>query len=441
MHLDSSWYFCLCGNTSTDRKSKLPSTLGPSNIHSLGDLYFCPTCQNIKCIHCCLASIECKYCVNCMTDYSDSLGVVRCTKNCFECPCCGCPLNVSVEDAVTDTSKGKRFTFKCVSCTYIYKTQVINKPAALSTIVKNENPTIFTKLHERYTLLQKLQTLEDKSALPQKVPQNIISRMKAMDIRQPESYFDEIDRLSEKMAQPPVVEIIAGNDKSRNESPLIPLGKQLVAKRKYSCEACRTPLVVPVADHRLMKILIKQFASDIVPRISAKAAQKDVRNFTPGSDTACTLNIVNAMSSSVNVTVSILSQLPPQFMGNNAELAVSFPFTHFSVQGRRDKLSMIDSVPSPYLTNNTKTSRAEQLTRASRREAQKRESPEGFIEVGANWVSVPFSVSNTSEASLRADPTIPFYITIESKLPDAWKPQSGRRGLKYGFWVACQIEP
>lgn len=434
MLLDSSWYICLCGSTSIDVKLKLPSTLGPSNFQRLGDLYFCPTCQVIKCIHCCRSKIECKYCVNCMSDYTDNLGMVRCLKNCFECPQCFSPLNVSVEDATIDTAKGKRFTFKCGFCDYKYHTQVVTKPAALSAIVKGESDPRFAQLHERYTLLQKLQQVEEKQAVP-KVSEVALRRMKAMDIKHPKNLV-EIDKLTEKLATSLTEEL---KDMERNDIKL-PLGKQLVAKISHACNICKAPLMVPVADHRLMKILSKEYASDIVPRISAKVSQKDVRNFSAHSDTQCVLSLVNVTGSSVNVTVSVVSQLPTKHMSNNAEIAVSLPTTHFSIQGRREKQSAVDSVPTPYLTSNTKMARAEQLTRAARREAQKRDNTENTMEIGPNWVSVPFTVTNNSENALAASASVPFYITVELKLPDTWKPQKGRRGLKYGIWVVCQIE-
>lgn len=388
-----------------------------------------------------MESIECKYCVNCMTDYSENQGLVRCTKNCFECPTCTSPLTISVADDYADKMKGKRFTFECVSCDYKYKTEVVTKPAALSTILKNENKSPFTDLYEHYSLLHKLTVLEEKSLTPRKLPLNVIERMKAMDIKQPKDHFEEVDRLSEKLALSCIIDINLVDDFAPRSAKKIPLGRHLTAKRKYLCDSCRNPLLVPVADHRLMKIVTKELASDIVPTIGAKVKQQDTRSFAPGSDTACTLNLINNTTSSINVTVSILSQLPETFMNNNAKISISFPFTHFSIQGRRDNTSAIDAVPSPYLTNNTKTARAEQLIRTSRREAQRKEADgEEFKEVGSNWVTVPFSVSISNETPLAANPKIPFYITIESKLPDSWKPVANRRGLKYGFWLVCQIE-
>lgn len=441
MYYEKSRYVCLCGDTSTDAITKLPTLLSPSNMHHLGDLYFCPSCQGVKCIHCCHVAVECKYCVNCMTDFSDQKGVVRCSKNCFECPQCKSPLPVSVEDAVADGAKGKCFTFACVVCDYTYKTLVITKPAALKTIIKNENPIPFTNFFERFSLLHKLAVLEEKSQVPRKLNPTVLARMKAMDIQQPTGDQDEASNITQKLSEKKPLQINADDDFNSRPPKLLPLGRHLTAKRSYLCDSCRTMLSMPVGDHRLMKIVTKEFASDIVPTVTAKVDHASVLNFTPGSDTQCSLNIVNVTDLSISVTVSILSQLPKQFMNNNATISISFPFTHFSVQGRREKLAIIDSIPSPYLTSNTKTARAEQLMRASRREAQRRKTEgDEFKEVGANWVSVPFSVAVTSNTPLLSYPKIPFYITIESKLPDTWKPHANRRGLKYGFWVVCQVE-
>lgn len=441
MLFDTSRYVCLCGDTSTDPATKLPLLLAPSNMHHLGDLYFCPTCQNLKCVHCCSVAVECKYCVNCMTDYSDQKGAVRCSKNCFECPNCMSPLPISVEDTITDDVKGKRFTFACVSCDYNYKTQVITKPAALKTIIRSENPIAFTNLFERYSLLHKLALLQEKSLAPRQLNLTVLARMRAMDIHQPKDHLDETDNIVQKLAEKNAVEIDLENDFDITGPKLLPLGRHLTAKLSYQCDTCRTPLLVPVADHRLMKIITKMFASDIVPVITAKVDRPSVLNFGPGSETQCKMNIINNTELSISVTVSIPSQLPPLFMNNNATMSISFPFTHFSVQGRRDKLAIIDTIPSPYLTSNTKTARAEQLMRAARRETQKRESEgQEFKEIGANWVSVDFSVSVARETPHSINPNIPFYITIESKLPESWKSIANRRGLKYGFWIVCRVE-
>lgn len=376
-----------------------------------------------------------------MTDYSEQKGAVRCSKNCFDCPNCMSPLPVSVENAVTEGAKGKRFTFACVVCDYTYKTQVITKPAALKTIIRNENPIAFTSLFERYSLLQKLASLKENSLAPHKLNPTVLLRMKAMDIQKPKDHMDEVDELMQKLAEKKPMEIDLENDFDSNGQTMLPLGRRLTAKRSYLCDNCRTPLLVPVADHRLIKIVTKNFARDVVPIITAKVKHQSVYNFAPGSETHCTMSIINPTDLSISVTVSIPSQLPPLFMGNDATVSISFPFTHFSVQGHRDKQTIVDSIPSPYLTSNTNTARAEQLTWAARREAQKREAEgDDFKEIGTNWVSVPFSVSVTSDTPASTNPKIPFYVTIESKLPESWKPQGSRRGLKYGFWVVCRVE-
>lgn len=407
--------------------SNYQPTLTPSHFHQLGDLYFCPQCHMLRCVECCDVDVECKYCVNCMTDYSDIQGVVRCTKNCFECPECSSVLVVSMEDTTSGEAKGKQFTFLCVSCELSYKTKVVTKPAALSTILKNENSSGFASLYELYSLRNKASQREKPLSA------SVLSRMKAMDISQPKTATSEPEKL--------VLE-------QKRSSPL---GKHLVAKRKYLCSTCCAALAVPVPDPRLMKFVNKHFACDTVPTIVAKTKGSalnsvlGVGHFAPGSETPCTFNVVNPLPSSINVTVSVLAQQHNPFTDKFPDFSVSFPHTHFVVPGRRENASVVDSIPTPILTSTTKTARAEQLMRASRHETLKRANREKTgaqdvqdpKEIGSHWVSVPFSVS-VGETAPQNPLHIPFYVTVESKIPEQWK--STRRGLKYGFWVVCQIE-
>lgn len=433
-------YLCLCGDVLTDPLTKLPRAMHVRNLFRLADLYMCPNCVTLKCPNCCTVGVECKYCPNCMTDYTDQPGITRCTKNCFECPKCDSPLAVTVHNSAVDGVAGKQFVFSCVHCSYSYETRVVTKPASLTTILKREDPSAFFELMEKYTLANKLEGLTRKSAAPRqtRLTPALVSRMKAMDIQHVDTEaLGEIDTLRLKLAevQPRSLDLTSGPLEKIN----LPSGKHLAAKRKYSCNECNHVLLLPVADPRLMKHLQKELAPDIVPFVGAKVKRQTAPRFVPGTDTACVLSFVNPLPNSINVNVSILGNIPPEF---GAGVSVSLPITHFTIQARREKLNTVDAIPSIYLTNTTKAARAEQLVRAVRREAQRKqtnsEDPVPFVEHGSNWASVPFSVS-VDESSTSEQPRIPFYITVETRRPDNW-PASSKRGLKFGFWVICDIE-
>lgn len=423
----TSRYLCACGDTATDPQTKLPTAMTAPNLHPLPDLYFCPKCHHMQCNSCSIVSVEAKYCPNCMTDYTENAGTTRCTKNCFECPKCTSPLSVSAKDETLHGIPGKVFSFACVFCAYTYSTCVVTRPAALASIVRAEGPRQFQKLSEKLTQKFKVEQLKGKSQ-PSKIPltPGVLSRMRAMNVKEPSSTsFSDIDMLTHKISSSAPIDIDVEGDFEETPTMELPLSKHLVAKHKYACSACHTGLVVPVADAKLMKILQKQFAVDVVPTMTAKMCE----DFVVGGDTSCVLNVINPLASSINVTVSIVATVPAHFA--HVTTTVSFPTTHFSVQGRREKGSMVESVPTSYLTSATKQARAEQLIRAGRRERRDTEE----IEVGPNWVAVPFSVSVEQRPETVQ---IPFYVTVESRMPESWK-GSGKRGLRYGFWVVCDL--
>lgn len=434
----STRYLCPCGDSRTDPETRLPRALSSKSLHGLADLLFCPTCTAIRCSGCSTVHIESKYCPNCMTDYTDHAGITRCAKNCFECPKCDSPLSVTVQNGAADGVPGKQFTFKCVHCSYSYETRLVTKPAALSTIVRDEDPSIFFRLMEKYTLQHKLHTLQESSRkrTPNaRLTPALIARMKAMDIRHVDlATLDEMDKLEHRLGEMRPRE--ADLSSALMEQPSLPSGKHLAAKRKHTCGECSTTLLLPVADPRLMKYLKKEYALDIVPMVGART-KRPAQQFAAGSDTACLLSIVNPLAGSINVTISIVASVPATWAG--VPVSVSLPITQVTIPGKRERLNTVDSIPSAYLTNNTAAARAEQLVRAVRREAQRKQvgPDEPFAEQGSHWATVPFSVSITGEAAPLTRPQIPFYITVEARRPELWGPG---HGLKFGFWAVCTLE-
>ncbi|KAM9929131.1 hypothetical protein OXX59_001372 [Metschnikowia pulcherrima] len=464
-----SRYLCPCVDIDAEAQTKLPATLVHRSLHKLPDLYFCPKCHVLKCSHCCDATVVCKYCANCMTDYTESSGKTRCSKNCFECPECESPLSFSIQDDPKGKGTGKQFHFACGHCSYSYATKIVTKPAPLSTILKNEQASYFQELQVKYNLRNRLLRLkesgESKNGL--KLTPGILSKMRQMAICPPSSEdLSEIENLNLKLNELKPVSVDIDADFVSKPPKNIPRGNHLSAKLAYSCKSCGTRLASPVPDARSMKYLEKELAMEIIPLVTAKICNdpNPDTSLSLGTDTSCVLNIVNPMLSSMNITVSTLENIPLGISGTNHSISISLPITSYTISPRKEKANVLDSIPSVYLTKSTQASRGELLTRTIRRESSRRDTDvdEPIIESGSNWVSLPFELSfletdtqaNTSEvqedlsdndsgsckkAGDRPLPLrVPFYITVESKLPSQWT-QRNKKGLKFGFWVLSDL--
>ncbi|KAK3818285.1 MAG: dynactin p62 family-domain-containing protein [Linnemannia elongata] len=93
---------------SAGERSKTPAEVydsgnnsDPHGSHSLSRLYFCDSCDEIRCPKCTQDEIVCYYCPNCLFDVptaSVKSEKHKCSRNCFECPICQSTLSVVSED-------------------------------------------------------------------------------------------------------------------------------------------------------------------------------------------------------------------------------------------------------------------------------------------------------------------------------------------------------
>ncbi|PVH15187.1 uncharacterized protein CXQ87_003024 [Candidozyma duobushaemuli] len=186
-----------------------------------------------------------------------------------------------------------------------------------------------------------------------------------------------------------------------------PKGTKLAYKHSISCGECRYELVSPVADAKSIKILAKHYAGDILPNLAATyITGKD----DDQDDISCSLSIINNLSSSINVVVSIYGKVPASL--NEEDINVSLPVSSVSIRGKRDKIDTIDTIPTAFLGSKTKAAQAQQVLRRR---------PTDPVEYGANWASIPFTISLKEGAALPELQRIPFHVEVETKLPEAWK--------------------
>lgn len=400
-------------------KSSLPGSLSTVNL-KLPDLYFCPKCHVLKCNDCSQVEIVSKYCCSCMTDYTEVAGSTRCQKNCFECPKCTSTVAVTASDAMNGKIPGKQFLFECTFCEYTYQTLVITKPAPLTKILRANADTRFSKLCEKYNALRESQDSTLKPSIS-RLMEDKLERMELPNLA-PDDESTKKFHLNRYKTH--------GNSE---ESPILPLGKHLSAKRAYLCRTCITPLMRPISDPRLMKYLEKEFALDVIPVILAKCVQK-LATSDSEHDVDCVLSIINPLPNSINISVATAETIPPSISKTDTDISISLPITSFTVSARREKVGILETVPTQYLTDATAASRAEKLTRSIQTGGGlKLESVEGnSIEKGTNWVTVPFTYS-MGENETATRPSIPFYFTVETKMPTKWN--STKKGLRFGFWV------
>ncbi|ODV68093.1 hypothetical protein HYPBUDRAFT_202294 [Hyphopichia burtonii NRRL Y-1933] len=515
----NSQVFCLCSGQSVDEETKLPYAINePGSCHQLANLLFCANCQGHKCkTNCCSFDIECKFCPNCLFDYTGSSDMV-CSKNCFDCPLCDSTLSISVSDDTLDGKPGKVFKFKCLHCRYSYKTGIITKPKSLINIIKSEKkkinafPQIYLKFLNGYNDLVTLQQLQQqlnkrlvKMTQSKKqnkhLSDNILTRMKQMNVSNVnKDTFDEMDILKHKIDSNHSIELNEDQDKldaqqiaSKSEGGgfiayerqaklnidmlqninatksvgknlgLFPVAKSLRAKKSYKCLNCNTPLVVPTKDPLLIKFLTKWNAIDYLPTIQItglvnKPYPKSLRinHLEP-----FIINVMNPLEYDISASIFILSELSKGFINLRYDsnqpyvTQLTLPLTNFSVPGNSssndDKTPYIKTIPTPLLTQNTKFSRAELLMRLGKLNSQNKSvSPDESIDIentmiekGVNWILIPISlVVNYTMSQLsnvdyedEVNIKIPFYITIEAKLPEEIKKLgTSKKGLKYGFW-------
>ncbi|GAC96548.1 hypothetical protein PHSY_004128 [Pseudozyma hubeiensis SY62] len=105
-------YYCSCnqvhGNVASTSSLASPppglparSTASRYAFQPLESLYFCDECDRIRCNRCVTVDISSYYCPNCLFEVpgaSVKAEKNRCSRNCFECPCCQHTLSVVASD-------------------------------------------------------------------------------------------------------------------------------------------------------------------------------------------------------------------------------------------------------------------------------------------------------------------------------------------------------
>ena len=117
-------YLCHCSSSSATGEQK--------QGWSLSSLYLCNDCRWLSCPKCVLSEPSCYYCPQCLFETATpNVGLknvsqdepLKCTRSCFECPCCSCILSIAEETSAVSTEPSSQrdstsLFLKCSFCSW-----------------------------------------------------------------------------------------------------------------------------------------------------------------------------------------------------------------------------------------------------------------------------------------------------------------------------------
>lgn len=373
-------YFCQCMEPSKDDPPDLPLSLSDlSCFHDLPDLYFCPTCRHIRCDRCIQRQISYRYCPHCLRTTSKN-GAVTCSRSCFPCPkSCGSHLTVKSESVHEgDNFVGKQFTFECPNCHWKYQSSLITKPQSVASIVASigsehleKDSLRFNQLVDYYTSVKDRVRQERKQ----------VKKMKRLHTSR---FVEEIKSVD-----------LPASPSDTTATGSFPQLQTLRSKYEIRCKTCRKLLEIPPSTASSSKYKHTSNAIDYIPRISLMKGNQ--------------LNFVNPSAEPVHI----------RLISPNSDVVL--PCIEFDVgcfdqnSDLRSLPTYIKSIPTSELTDATKLSRAELLSRPIVTADSASVDP---IERGVNWCTVLVTMDK---------PTV---ILVEVKT---------KKDFEFKFWVRIEI--
>lgn len=435
-------------------------------VHSMGSLFFCPSCQTSKCSLCCATHLESRFCANCGTNSTDTGTGSVCDKNCFVCPVCTSDLLIHGSNTQDKNGvKGKTFAFKCGFCDYQYVTPVVTTPRPLHRILNGERKrqlphqqlfdtfkvsivaedsepeTTYTQQKQQDEIRKKLSQLNithDPSLSKnkkQRVPIDLDQDMNDVNKRktsneQLSNYFGDIANHSLY-------------SRSTNNT-LYPLGAPLTLRWSYSCLACHTILAKP-SPKDPNKFLTKWNAIDFLPAIDCSYSHTYLS--CGGAPNEFMLHFRNALANKIHLNISSPPVVPDCYVStSDVKVQVAFPISKFSVGPNKDAKDLIKSIPTAFLSKNTVQARVEYQERLARKLEQGLEVLDNILDAQYNWCLIPINVTCDSKASLsltgskKVHIKLPLYVTVNSKLPESIELLSLlKETLNVGYWCLVDL--
>ncbi|KAG7195515.1 uncharacterized protein KQ657_003278 [Scheffersomyces spartinae] len=434
--------------------------------HRMGSLFFCPSCQTLKCPECCAHHLESRLCTNCGTDYIDSGTTSVCDKNCFVCPLCSSDLLIHGSNTLDNNGvQGKSFTFKCGFCDYSYVTSVITTPRPLHRILNSERKRnlIHHKLFDtfRLTLTQdpdksgSYSQIREKDEIRQKLSQLNISHENTKDSSETERYPIDLEqdyamanerKLSTKQTRNYSADILNQSIYNRpTHNELYPLAASLTLRWSHSCLACHTILDKP-SPKDSNKFITKWNAIDFLPAIDFTYPHLYIS--CGGSPNEFMIHFRNPMGQKVHLNISSTYVVPECYVNKSGfEVQVSFPISKFSVGPNTEATDLIKSIPTALLTKNTVQARVEYQERLTRKQEQGLEVLDNILDSQYNWCLIPLnitclikSIQPISDTSNTVHIKLPLYVTMTSKLPEPIKQLTSlKETLNVGYWCFVDL--
>lgn len=440
----------------------------PERYHDIHSLSFCPSCQTPKCKYCYQTDVFHKYCSSCMTDYSDTSDV-HCTKNCFVCPECNNMLAITVRDETKDGETGKQFTFTCSICDYHYITDIITKPKSIFNIIRSEasrteHRRLFNRIFQMHNHRLNYELLYEDMLKKLKRGQrykgmkiDVVRKLKQMELEVPgeDGNIDELKLLLESndpefVQDDEDVVIRFDTETVFNYSvnsglPLtrrFPIPKRLTSRNILKCIDCSTRLLTPSSELLSTKFVDRWNANEYIPLITASPLinQKLPDFVEVGTSYKFLLNIVNPLPHLVDISLSC----PFEYDIGQSKIQASIPISNLKIGAYDSKDHPIRSIPTPYLTKETKVSRAELVMRLGRLNGQRfadssMDYMETLVDQNDNWGLVPFEIT-VKDAKEHCEFLVPIYLSIQSRLPESIKALGLRKAqVKLGVWQVINI--
>lgn len=480
--------------------------------HVIGDLFFCPTCQGQKCTACCQVNIESKYCSNCMTDYTESNEVVctKSCFSCPLCDS-GLAISAIDSRCDDKDGKIFKFKclyceYQYSTATILKPKSLVNIIRSEKKSRDGGYASLFAKFHENFVDQQTLMKLENNQhKMKKNVPRlsgEVLQKLKDLELSNLADSMttssDEIEVLRNKINQNGLVAIdenqdlddvsqIASKDSldsfvkleqqskysnfystisngslvsipNKISNPTaadqVPIPKKLVSKKSYTCLKCRQVLFMPHKEPSLIKLLTKWNAIDFLPmlRISSLINKEYPKSLQFGNLYDLLINVINPLPVDIDMVITTMSQVSLEFLSDPLlNLQVTLPVSHVKIKGQKQKKdpnSIVKSIPTPFLTKNTKLSRTELIMRLGKLNSARNSSDDSFeesditVDKGDNWCLIPFNISFESSGLQNSLVTIkiPFYITTKSQVPESIQNlKLPNLHLSYGFWTVINF--
>ncbi|KAF8977391.1 hypothetical protein BGZ46_007416 [Entomortierella lignicola] len=274
---------------------------------SLSRLYFCDSCDEIRCSRCTQDEIVCYYCPNCLFDVptaSVKSEKHKCSRNCFECPLCQNTLSVVSENpdagqfAAAPTDHGQ-YHLICNVCHW--NSQSINmtfeKPTGLATQLQKAEETS-PDVMEFGRLKEHLEKYFRVNSLKPGMQSSILSSIQTGSLRYVNSshrtrtsddiahyipavqVMDDTENLDKLMSVISLTQTTTMKQRLGHlqKQPYVPERLQpkrihLRIKKSRRCRTCRHILVNPEQKAQSIKFKINLIALNQIPNITIASIQ------------------------------------------------------------------------------------------------------------------------------------------------------------------------